>query len=157
MFISEKYIDKAAEQISESEEAMATTIEEMQEDQPILLAYCFSENFEAFTDQEKEYMLYLALVIWKSVELAGGDFKEITEEGISQAEEANWILFAESKAKAFRDKLTPFFEGYPQEDLLAFIEDSLEVDDQNEEEIITSEGRSALFISLKTIVDTGLI
>jgi hypothetical protein len=157
MFISEDYIDKAAELISASEKALAQAIEEMQEDQPILLAYCFSENFDVFTNQEKEYMLYLVLVIWKSVELAGADFKEITEEEISKGEEANWTLFTEQKAKTFRDKLTPFFEDYPQEDLLAFIEDSLELDEESEEEMITAEGRAALFISLKTIVDIGVV
>ena len=43
-----------------------------------------------------------------------------------------------------------FFENYQQEDLLAFVEDSL-IDD--EDEIVTKVGREPMFVALKSIID----
>ena len=151
-FISEQEIDAAGEQLDASEEALEEGINEMQEEQPVLLGYCFSENFDAFTPAEKSYMLFLVLVIWKAVRNTVGSLSEVEEEMISKAEEANWELFMENKTKDFRHRLTPFFENTAQEDLLAFIEDALS-EDQETEGLVTQEGRAALFISLKTVAD----
>jgi len=51
--------------------------------------------------------------------------------------------------------LDAFFEGYAQEDLLAYVEDSLLLsEEQGKNELgVTPEGRPLLFISLKTLID----
>ena len=75
----------------------------------------------------------------------------VTEDQISQQEEKNWEVLHASKTKDFRDRVTPFFEDYFQEDLLAFVEDALvEDEDEDGEEVVTTDGRPALFVSLKT-------
>lgn len=150
-FISEEAIELAATALETSEEAFEEAINEMQEKQPVLLGYYFSENFQPFTQAEKEYMLFLALVVWKAVEDSTEHVPRVEEEAISKAEDDNWEQFMNHKSKDFRARLTPFFEQYPQEDLLAFVEDAL-IEDE-EDEVITTEGRAALFISLKTGID----
>jgi len=151
-FISESDIEAAASTLETSEQAFEDTINEMQEKQPVLLGYCFSENFQAFTPQEQEYLLFLALVIWKAVHDTAGDQPTVEEEAISKAEDRNWELFMANKTRDFRARLDPFFDDYHQEDLLAFIEDAL-AEEEGEEEVVTVEGRAALFVSLKTIAD----
>lgn len=152
-FISEDIIEAAVQNLESSEEILEVAIQDMQQKQPVLLGYFFSENFDAFTQAEKEYLLYLLIVIWKSVNEIVDTLPQIEEEQISALEEANWDTFLDSKSKDFRSRLDAFFENYLQEDLLAFVEDALVEDDEDEEAFITDEGRPALFISLKTVID----
>jgi hypothetical protein len=74
----------------------------------------------------------------------------VTALRIDQAEEDNWALLEPVKSKRFSDKADVFFKNYPQEDLLAFVEDML-TDDENTE--VTKEGREPMFVALKTIID----
>jgi len=74
----------------------------------------------------------------------------ITEEALSIAEETNWGKMQEVSAKKFRERLDVFFSSTSQEDLLAFIEDAL-LDE--EEGILSKEGREPIFIILKSIID----
>ncbi|MFT5382917.1 MAG: hypothetical protein ACI81W_000313, partial [Saprospiraceae bacterium] len=62
-----------------------------------------------------------------------------------------WEKLSENQSKGFRDKLDVFFENTSQEDLLAFVEDALVQDE--EDDMISPEGREYVFITLKTIID----
>ena len=53
-------------------------------------------------------------------------------------------------AKRFRDRMDIFFENYSQEDLLAFVEDNLVED---EDSLVTKEGREPMFVALKSVID----
>lgn len=151
-FIPEAWIDEAAASLSTSTEAFEAAIEELREQHPVLLSYCFTENFEAFTEAEQQYFLYLLLVIWKAVSRSEEQPPEVAEQDISLIEDYNWSKLQGSKGKTFRARLDVFFEAYPQEDLLAFAEDALTQDDEAAE-IVSREGQEALFVSLKTIID----
>ena len=64
-FISESEIETIASSIEDNEGLFETLIEEMQQTQPILLGYCFSENTLAYTKPEQSLFLYLTVIIWK--------------------------------------------------------------------------------------------
>jgi len=151
-FVSEEQIDLAAAELEKSEADYEAAIEEVKEAQPVLLAYPFSESFEAFTQEEKTYFLYLTLVIWKAAKSVNSDLPEVDENRLSELEEANWNIIQSSKGSTFRNRLDPFFENHPQEDLLAFVEDAL-TQDEDGEEIVSREGQEALFVCLKSVVD----
>ncbi len=118
--------------------------------QPEILAYLTSEDFELLTSDERDVMLYSALVIYKSVKKIKLKFPKVSPQAIESAEEKNWLLLDGVTHKKFRDRISIFFETSPEEDLIAFIEDMLADDDENP---ITVEGREPIFIALKTIVD----
>ena len=144
-------IDEVTEELSASEKALEHTLERMNQEQPMLLAFLFSENFEGFTESEREFLLFLTSVIWKSVFRVWGSQSKITEALLAEAEERNWDLLQNAKANNFRERMTIFFDEHPvEEELLAFIEDAI-VDD--EESPVTVEGREPLFVTLKSIVD----
>ena len=139
-------------------EAGKWTVEEVlnswEEHQAPLLAFFFSDTFEVLTDEEKPYLLYLAAVIWT----AGGKVRPIEHtlepEEIENREEVNWEIMNEASSPKFQDRLNPFFERTGQEDILAFIEDSLVLDDSEEDDWkLTKEGREPIFIGLKTLTD----
>lgn len=148
--ISEQAIEEAAAWLDESEDRFEQTIQQLQEKQPVLLSFLFSETFEAFTQREREFFLYLTIVVYLAITRESGARPLITEEQLSKAEEHNWSLAQENQSKRFHERLDVFFEDSPQEELLAFAEDSLS---DESDEWVTKEGREALFISLKSIVD----
>jgi len=63
--ISENIIDTITEEIGSSEANFKKTIEELGREQPAVTAYVFSENFDLFTQAEKEYFLFLAVNCWQ--------------------------------------------------------------------------------------------
>lgn len=148
--ITEEQIDEVTSQLSESETAYLQCLEDLENKHPILFPYLLSEDFEVLKPEERDYLFFLLAVVWKAIrdELPAGAY--ITEEQLGGAEEQNWTVLQESKAKTFRDRLDPFFEQYPQEDLLAFVEDALS---DNEEGILSKEAREPIFVTLKSIID----
>ncbi|NJL73773.1 MAG: hypothetical protein HC892_00790 [Saprospiraceae bacterium] len=78
------------------------------------------------------------------------ELPELTEENLGEAEELNWELIENTNTRDFRKQLDVFFEHYPQEDLLAFVEDSLVDDDEFN---VTAEGREIILVGLKTLID----
>lgn len=149
-FVSENIIDEVIESLEEGEENALKAIKQLREAQPIIAAYLFSESFSAFTKAEKDYLLYLCLVIWLASKRVIKNIPQISEAQLGEQEESNWQLLQSASARSFRDKLDIFFQDYSQEDLLAFVEDAISDD---EEGVVSPEGREPLFIALKTIID----
>lgn len=148
-------IDEVTEELSASAKAVEKTLDMMNEQQPVLLAYLFSETFEVFTEQEREFILFLVCVIWKSIFRVFGPQDIVRETHLSAAEDTNWGLLQEVKDNRFRERLDIFFKQHPEEEeLLAFVEDAI-LDD--EESPVTNEGREPIFVSLKSIVDCLLL
>lgn len=150
-FVSEHIIDEAIDQLEITPGAYEQALADMDREQPVLLAYFFSEHFDLFTHEEREYLQYLALVIWRAAREVCGARPPVEEEQISEAEDRNWELLESVKSHRFRDRVGVFFENTEQEDLLAFVEDAL-LDDE-EDTLVTKEGREALFVALKAVVD----
>lgn len=149
-FVSEDVIDQVAEQLGDSEIAFERTIQDMEQHQPVLLSYLMSENFSLFTDREREFLLFLVIVIYESVKQVNGVPEALEEEQISITEEYNWSLLQGVRGKGFHERLDVFFQNYPQEDLLAFVEDALS---DVEDGLVTKEGREAIFIAVKSLID----
>lgn len=151
--ITEQQIEAAVDWLETNDGSFEKTISQLKERQPMVLAYLMSEHTHILTKPEREYLLFLAISIWKSLELAEGtqEMKEIDENIIGEIEEAQWGKWSESRGRDFSSKLDIFFENTPQEELLAFVEDALE--EEGNEEWITSEGREAIFIFMVTLIE----
>ena len=153
-FVSEKLIDEVALSLESSQGAYEEAVEQLREEQPVVLAYLFNDELKVFTQAEKEYLLYLVLVLWKSIETANpGEIPAVSANDFTEKEEKNWLLLQEQKKGSFRDKLDVFFDQYAQEDLLAFVEDALAEDEEESEAVVTKEGREAIFVILRSILD----
>lgn len=149
-FVSEQIIDDVAEELGASEAEFQMTLQELEQHQSVLLAYLFSDNFSLFTDKEREFLLFLIIVVYESIKRVNGMPKVIDEEQISQTEEHNWTRLQGVKGKGFHERLDVLFQDTPQEDLLAFAEDALS---DIEDGFVTKEGREAIFVTVKSVVD----
>lgn len=150
-FVSETVIDNQIDRLETAPGAYEAALSHMEKEQPVLLAYFFSENFDLFTHDERDYLQYLALVVWSAAREVCGPRPPVNEEQISEAEDINWEKLEAVRSHIFRERVGVFFENSPQEDLLAFVEDAL-LDDE-EDPLVTKEGREALFVTLKSVVD----
>lgn len=149
MLVSEAIIDNVVESLENID--FEEEVQAFSEKQSLLVSYIFSEDFELLTQDEREYMLYLLLVIVNSVEKAYGNITPFSKKALEEAEEKNWELLENVSAKKFRDRLDIFFKNTKQEDLLAFVEDALEEDE--EDTVVTKEGREPIFVALKSVID----
>ncbi len=150
--ITEMTINDVALNIGEDETGFIEALHVMEAEQPVLLPYLFSESFDAFYQEEKEYVLFLVIVVFQAIKKEHPDLPPIYEEDLGQAEERNWEMMNSVTTKRFRDRLDVFFEDTEQEDLLAFIEDAL-ADDEEGKSMVAPESREPIFIALKSIVD----
>ena len=150
-FVKEDIIEASVKELGQAENNIKIALEELEIEQPVIASYIFSENHNLLTQPEKEFFLFLILTIYKSIKKVNPHSSQITEEKLGGVEESNWAVLNEVKSKLFRERMDIFFENYFQEDLLAFVEDSLTED---EEEIVTKVGREPMFVALKSIIDT---
>ncbi|MEM1358056.1 MAG: hypothetical protein AAGF89_07650 [Bacteroidota bacterium] len=151
--IAEATIERVLNRLEGGADEYAQELQDFAHSQPALMTYLTDEDNEAFTDIERELLLFGALVVYQSVTDQRTEPTGIEPAAISKAEEANYALIGTAKG-TFRDRITPFFEQSPEEELLAFIEDLLIAD---EEDGITKEAREPLFITLKTLVDVLIV
>ncbi|WP_116126213.1 hypothetical protein [Lewinella sp. IMCC34183] len=149
--ISEATIDRTLDRLENDGAEYEAQIRDFAESQPELMEYLTNEDVEAFTDDERDLLLFAALVIFQAVDDERSGLSEVSGEAISQAEERNYEIFAASKAPTLRDWLTPFFEASDEEELLAFVEDLTLSED--EENAISAEAREPFFVTLKTVID----
>lgn len=150
--VTEDILDQVVERFDDSDAAYESAVETMEQEQPVLLGYLFSEEFEAFTQEEKEYVLLLSTIIWSALKEAnGGTVPPMTQKALVEMEEQNWAKLEGISTQHFHERINVFFEDYAQEDLLAFVEDALA--DDEEDPMVTKEAREAIFVTLKTVID----
>ena len=149
-FVPETVIDNAIERL-EMKNHFEKAIQTLESEQPNLMAYIHHENHSLLTNDEGLMLEFMATVIYESIRNTKGQVPTLQGSDIEEADEANWAVFNEHSSKKFNAILDVFFKEYPQEDLLAFVEDTLQAD---EEQIVTPVGREILFIACKSIIDT---
>ncbi|MBL7774784.1 MAG: hypothetical protein JNK89_02210 [Saprospiraceae bacterium] len=154
-FVPETTIDAVIDRLDDlSDEQYERLMEKFAAEQPVLVAYLFNdENFHLLNDEEKGYLHYLSLIAWQAVQETNGPVPPVGEEAIGEAEEANYEILEASTARNFRERLDPFFENTPQEDLLAFAEEAVLEDEDEPDALVSKEGREPIFIALKTVID----
>ena len=103
-----------------------TDLKHLASEQPDLIAFIDQENYSLLTNDEIALLEYLTLVIYFSSMKMIEKTIQIQGKSLEAAEEDNWNTFNEITAKSFFNKLDSFFKDYPQEDLLALVEDSIQ-------------------------------
>lgn len=147
--IQETTIERVLERLESGTDDYRVEIQDFAEAQPHLAAYLTNEDGDTLNEEERTLLMFGAVVIYQSVLDERAVRGIIPEAMIGQAEEENYALMPEKGA--FRDRLTPFFEDSDEEELLAFAEDLIVA--EADEDGITKEAREPMFIALKTLVD----
>lgn len=150
--IQEATIERVLDRLERGAEDYESEIHDFADSQPELMEYLTNEDTEAFTEAERDLLLFAAVVIYQSVDDERAGIPEASGEAIARAEEHNYAIFQRGQAAPFRDRLTPFFEESEEEELLAFVEDLL-LAESDDADRVSGEAREAFFVTLKTVVD----
>lgn len=118
-------------------------------EEEVFLAYLASDNFDVLNDAERKVMFFCCEVIFHAYKNCHGECPELDMAVFYINEETNWTTREEASSwEACKDE---FFKSTEEEDMLAFVEDIL-VDD--EEEDMTDIGKEFIFILCKSYIDT---
>jgi len=149
--IPEQIIEKTIAKFDNDREAYESAMTEMMDGQPALVAFLSQESNDVLTEEEKDILWYISLILISSTRADNYQVGEIAHESLADNDEANWEILHDQPKGNFRDRVTVFFEGYEQEDLLAFVEDTVELEDDGP---ITTVGREVIFMSAKCVIDS---
>lgn len=148
MIIQIDHIEQAEAHFQKSPDTYTKDVEQSIERYPNIVHYIFSDNFALLSQEEKEYFEYLSWVLLKSIEYAMGVNDDPQPELIGGTEEKHWEMLQATEKLSFRERMTPFFEAYDEEEAFAFIEDSLQED---EDFSFSKEVKELLIVGLTTI------
>lgn len=148
MIIQEEHIEKAINYLENLKDYNGE-VQGYIDAYPILLQYVFSENFAVLNEEEKQYYESCVWILMRAVILAKGTLEDPTPDDMAKREEKHWKTIQETASSNFRDKVSPFFDLYDEEEALAFIEDSLVDDDDMS---LPKEIKELIFVGLTTIV-----
>lgn len=149
-FVSEDTIEQIIARTEDSD-VLSTLEKRWHDDYPAITDYFRQESFSLLTEQEVVYLKYILGVLFLSWEETNGEIaKSIQPKHLESLEEANWQKLNATKAGSFRERLDVFFKDHPQEDMLAFVEDSLQED---EDQLVTGPARDIVFICATTLLD----
>lgn len=149
MLVAEKTIDEIVDRLEDHPEFFEELLEKYGSEQEDVFVFFASDNFKLLTDEENDLLIFFTLVILASTE-EHTPLEEVKIETLEKTEEQAWDIFDKQKAN-FRDKLNPFFEQTQEEDLLAFVEDGLIIEEDNP---VTAVGREIIFITLFALIKT---
>ena len=147
--IREELIEHAIERLSSGHRPPEEVVNCLKEDFPYILSYVDEEWMSVLFPEERNLLIFGISVLIETGDVAEHGLIDSDPEEVSEQEEENWSRY-DLSTKDFHERLDTFFEDYPEEDLLAFVEDLLT---ETEEDELTDEGRDVVFIALKTLID----
>ncbi len=148
--VSEKTIDQVVERFAAKPNDLSNVYKELAAEQPAIISMLYSTDLKTLTDEETDLLFFIVAVLYESVKKKQGHPPQVIPDDLEAADDANWAQMLAAGNGNFRERITPFFDGYYQEDLLAFVEDAL-MDD--EDQVVSGIGREAIFVTAKTVVD----
>ena len=120
----------------DDEAAIEAAMLEFVSEQVTFTQYLRTDTFELLTEGERDYLQYLALVIYGAVRAEHSSIPTLDGDAIETWEERCWAWLEPTVGKPMAQRLDVVFENIDQEELLAFAEDSLvdpDRDDSGEE------------------------
>lgn len=122
----------------------------LKNENPIITDFISEERLDLLQKDELAYLEFITLVIYSATKKGIRNVPKIKGNLLEDAEEKNYDLWENEGKKSLKSAFDVFFEGYPQEDLLAFLEDSLQQDEENP---VTGVGAELIAVTAKSIID----
>lgn len=152
--IGEEIIDRVLDKYEQDPKRFSEYREEFLQKYVELTALLTADSMSILDDNEYDILWFVSTTIYAAIKEAGMLPLTISATAVETAEEMNWGKLSE--VKDFRERVTPLFEDYPEEDLLAFVEDTIISDEEENDLSISETGKDVVFVTSKTIIDTML-
>ncbi|MBK6565997.1 MAG: hypothetical protein IPG18_12545 [Saprospiraceae bacterium] len=148
-FISEVKIEQIIQKYEETDN-FEKDLNELKNENPLLLEFISEERLELLKKEEQALLEFMTVVIYSATKSSINNIPKIKGLVLEEAEEKNYELWENAGKKSQKTAFDVYFDGYAQEDLLAFVEDSLQQDDENP---VTTVGIELIAVSTKSIID----
>lgn len=144
--ITEVQINAVIQKLQDSAELHTEEIDNIIKANSVYLDYVEKENEVLFLE-EKDYLEAILYVILDVNELVVNDMDKLQE-----LEEKNWEIMQASKT--LKAAFDTYFVGYAEEDLLAYVEDSISVpEDEEGFDFLTQVGKEYMVVKCKSLID----
>ena len=154
----------SAETVTQTWQRMAQTsvsevpdlIEQMDAEQPVMMAYLLAAKSLPFNRNEFELVYYIGLVVWQIMKQSERPLREVTRKKLRQAEEANEDLFDRLGPGTGTDsgRLTALLAfQYPEPEVLRYIVEAIVEEPEPGETPIRDEYKGLAFVYLRTALD----
>jgi hypothetical protein len=157
--ISTERIDELAEKLNDySLEQSEALLDEFANEQPDYFKYIMRDDFELLGDDEHELLLFTSMTLWYIIKEEKGKLEVIDADTIDDLQDGNWSAIENLpplKGQEFDDYVEPIIGPYSQDELLYFVLDSFQ-DDEEAEYFINKESKVPLFVALKSFVDAAI-
>ena len=147
--VSEQIIEKTLDLLHTGEHFDDSSVILIDE-HPEVIAYLDSESFDILIEEEKDILWSCLVVIYTAIKEGKEHLQKRDVKDIESQEEENYAVLGDSNMK-YSEMCNLLFDQTSEEDLLAFVEDFLVPDEEDDD--ITPTGRKVLFITLKTMID----
>jgi len=132
-------------------------VQQMQEEQPAIMAYLLAVGDALFNQHERETIFYVGMVVWQMMKQSKRRLLKVSPKKLDQAEEANFAFLERfsAESEADLDKATrAMLATYPESEVLRYIVEAIEEEDQDPDNPpIRDEYRGMAFVYLKTVLD----
>ncbi len=148
-YVSDTDLIDMMDQLDQKEQLFFDTQNEILESQPAVAAMFGDDELTLLSDDEFDLLWFVVVTVYFALsQKYRVPIADINKLGL--AEEKNWEVLGKDPGQPWRKRLDPFYEGYPQEDLLSFLEDSI---DSDEDLQISGAAKEVLFVTAKSILD----
>jgi len=133
-------------------------LNQMQAEQPVVLAYLLAVDDSIFNEHEREIIFYLGIVVWQMMKQSRRRLRKVTEKRLEQAEEANFDFLehlSTSPEADFESTTWEMLATYPEPEVFRYIVEAVmeEEDYDPEDPPIRDEYRGLAVVYLKTVLD----
>jgi hypothetical protein len=151
-YVSDVDLMNVMDQLDQDEKLFFETQEKIVDTQPAVSALFGDDELTLLSDDEFDLLWFVVVTLYFSISTKY-KVPVIDIEKLTIAEERNWEILGKDPSLPWRSRLDLFYDQYPQEDLLSFIEDSFESDEDLK---ISGPAREVLFVAAKSILDCWL-
>lgn len=150
--ITESQIENLFDQFQENTSRQEMLYEEFFKEQPHCCLWILEGHQEVLTENEQDLLYFLSLFIWQCFSKFRNKVPEIQAEEIAEAEEVTWSLIEGHEKKSWAEKLNLLFEHCPEPELLAFVEDALVEDPEDQDLVVTAIGKEPVLVALFSLI-----
>jgi hypothetical protein len=151
-YISAENVMTVMDRVDSNEKLFFKAQDDLLNDHRAISAIISDENLDLLSDDEYDLLWFVLVTCYLCIK-EKGEIAAIEVKKLEEIEENNWSIMEQNPSLPWKSRLDPFFDGYPQEDLLAFVEDSFESDEDLQ---ISGPVREVLFVTAKSCLDALL-
>ncbi len=130
-------------------------IDRLGQQQPTILAYLLGVEEDSFTQDEREILLYMGVVIWKMFYSVNPDAPRVSHQKLLKQEESNFKVLEKLMGESEGDFiaiLEDMMNSYNQIEVLRYVLEGI-MDTEDDDAELSEDAKGLIFIYLKTIID----